>query len=207
MAWSMNLGNGGDSFKTLEEIRAHLKSTTEESIDKNDDIFPEDIIIPPKNGTRPKKTVVKKPQRASKKDIVPEYNNVEENDNFNDNENNDDDDNDIKDDSNDIISGTKPKKAIKLLSKKTNQDDDTDDDKEKNTINDDIKLVIDSISENLKLINKKVQSVSVVLSEIQIASVNRNFSSLSKSVNELKNLGDGEKELVSSTKKRVTKKK
>ncbi|APG58294.1 late transcription elongation factor H5 [BeAn 58058 virus] len=60
MAWSMNLGNNGDSYKTLEEIRAHLKSSAEDSNDKNEDIFPEDIVIPPKSGTRPKKNCCEK---------------------------------------------------------------------------------------------------------------------------------------------------
>ncbi|APG58295.1 late transcription elongation factor H5 [BeAn 58058 virus] len=99
------------------------------------------------------------------------------------------------------------KKHLNEQIKKNIPDEDTDDDKEKNNTDDEIKLVIDSITDGLKLINKKVQSVAVVLNEIQIASISRNFSSLSKSVNELKILVDGGKDIVSSTKKRVIKKK
>lgn len=61
MSWSINLGNNGDNFKTLEEIRAHVRSTTENMDKVADEIFPSDVKIPTtSSSSKQKKPVVRK---------------------------------------------------------------------------------------------------------------------------------------------------
>ncbi|AAR07432.1 76R [Yaba monkey tumor virus] len=159
MSWSINLGNGGDNFKTLDEIRAHVKSTTESVDEVTEEIFPSDIEIPSQKTpikkravTRKKQTTVSKPKCSGKEKLIkPESDNEKTEEN---------------------------EKSKENLSKNTNSDEDINDS--------DLKIATDKIIKDLKVLNSRISAISTVLEDVQASSVSRQFTSLGKSVDVLK---------------------
>ncbi|AAL69812.1 SPV073 putative late transcription factor VLTF-4 [Swinepox virus] len=181
MSWSINLGNTSDNFKTLDEIRQHVRSTTE--TDKcDDDLFPNDLEIPVKRQPR-KKTPTKK--HISKSKCVERDQGIEENEDGEKTEENEDD-----------VDSVSPQPSTSARC--CNQEDSMD--------NSELKIVTANIISALKTINSKVNAVSIVLEDIQASSISRQYTTLIKLVNDLKSLAECGKKQVTRKKTRVTKK-
>nr|AAK43574.1 envelope protein [Lumpy skin disease virus] len=226
MSWSINLGNNGDNFKTLEEIRAHVRSTTENMDKVADEIFPSDVKIPTtSSSSKQKKPVVRKkaattPKKSKKiKEKTPIEDHDDENDNDNDDENNDNDNNDNNDDINNIEADDKNNDTNNSDTEENENDDKKEDNKKsKKSPNDnnqhddgvidnsDLKIATESIIKGLKILNNKVSSVSTVLEDVQAASINRQYSSLIKNIDLLKSLAECGKSQVIRKKVKNTKK-
>ncbi|AVI09706.1 late transcription factor [Sheeppox virus] len=219
MSWSINLGNNGDNFKTLEEIRAHVRSTTE-NIDKvADEIFPSDVKIPTTSSSSKQKkpvvrkkavTTTKKSKKIKEKTPIEDHDDENDNDNDNDDENNDDNDdiNNIEaDDTNNSDTEENEnddKKENNKKSKKITNDNNQHDDGVID--NSDLKIATESIIKGLKILNNKVSSVSTVLEDVQAASINRQYSSLIKNIDLLKSIAECGKSQVIRKKVKNTKK-
>ncbi|CAC21314.1 76R protein [Yaba-like disease virus] len=159
MSWSINLGNGGDNFKTLDEIRAHVKSTTESVEEVTEEIFPDDIEIPSQKTPTKKKTTSRKKQTVQKPKCVGKEKNVKH-------ESDDD-----KTEENE--------KSKESLSK-------NNDSNEEDIETSDLKIATDQIVKDLKIINSRINAIHTVLEDVQASSISRQFTSLSKSVDGLK---------------------
>ncbi|QHR82615.1 viral late transcription factor VLTF-4 [Brazilian porcupinepox virus 1] len=215
-SWSMNLGNNGEHFKTLEEIRAHVKSASEENNENIDEIFPEDVVIPQSSKVvKNKKAVckkvtklrVKKEAKPLEDDYDTEENERDRKDNSEENERDnkkksrhvEENERDRKDNSEENERDTKKKyRHVEENEIDTNKKSKQSDDDDKNES--DLQIATEAIIAGMKLLNTKVQSVIMVLSDVQVASVSRNFTTLNKSVDKLKTLVETGKNQVSKRK-------
>ncbi|AGU99756.1 m73R [Myxoma virus] len=194
MSWSINLGSGaGDNFKTLDEIRAHVKSTTETA--NADDIFPEDIEIPSPKQSKTKRTPAprKKPApRASKKkeeEPPPPKEEVKE-----------------SEEDEEVVVEESPKSPPESPHT-TQQNTPTTTDVGDTMDSSDLKIVTEQIIKEMKALNAKVSAVSTILETIQAASVGRQYTMLTKNIEELRMLAVCGKEQVVRKKTRQTTKK
>ncbi|NP_659648.1 late transcription factor VLTF-4 [Sheeppox virus] len=228
MSWSINLGNNGDNFKTLEEIRAHVRSTTE-NIDKvADEIFPSDVKIPTTSSSSKQKkpvvrkkavTTTKKSKKIKEKTPIEDHDDENDNDNDNDNDDENNDDNDDNDDINNIEADYKNNDTNNSDTEENENDDKKENNKKSKKItndnnqhddgvidNSDLKIATESIIKGLKILNNKVSSVSTVLEDVQAASINRQYSSLIKNIDLLKSIAECGKSQVIRKKVKNTKK-
>ncbi|AAF17955.1 gp073R [Rabbit fibroma virus] len=194
MSWSINLGSGsGDNFKTLDEIRAHVKSTTETAI--ADDIFPEDIKIPsPKQSktkriTTPRKKPVPKTSKKKEEELLPPpyKEEVKESE---------------EEEEEEAVVEESPKSHQESTSNTQNTTPMTDTRDTMDTS--DLKLVTEQIIKEMKALNAKVSAVSTILETIQAASVGRQYTMLTKNIEELRMLVVCGKEQVVRKKTRHT---
>ncbi|ACB28696.1 m73R [Myxoma virus] len=194
MSWSINLGSGsGDNFKTLDEIRAHVKSTTETAT--ADDIFPEDIEIPSPKQSKTKRAPAPRkkptPKTSKKKEEEPQPPPKEE---------------EVKEsDEEEEIVEESPKSPPE--SPHTTQNTSAAVDACNTMDSSDLKLVTEQIIKEMKALNAKVSAVSTILETIQAASVGRQYTMLTKNIEELRMLAMGGKEQVVRKKTRQTTKK
>ncbi|QEJ79224.1 late transcription factor [Goatpox virus] len=230
MSWSINLGNNGDNFKTLEEIRAHVRSTTENMDKVTDEIFPSDVKIPTTSSSSKQKkpvvrkkavTATKKSKKIKEKTPIEDHDDENDNDDENnDDENNDDDNDNDNDDINNIEVNDKNNNTNNSDDTEENENNDKKEDNKKSKKstnynnqnedgvidNSDLKIATESIIKGLKILNNKVSSVSTVLEDVQAASINRQYSSLIKNIDLLKSLAECGKSQVIRKKVKNTKK-
>ncbi|ABI99069.1 Late transcription factor VLTF-4 [Deerpox virus W-1170-84] len=192
MSWSINLSSVGDNFKTLDEIRAHVKSTTESCDKNNEDIFPEDIEIPSpkqtkqKRTTTPRKTTTVKTKKDKKQLQEEKEEEKEDNEKTEENENIDE-----------VF-----EEELIIEEEVTECEEKSEDTTEFS----DLKLATETIIKMLKLLNTKVTAVSTVLEDAQAASVTRQYTSLLKTIENLKTLANNGKATVSRKKVKSAKK-
>ncbi|ABF24255.1 VLTF-4 viral late transcription factor [Variola virus] len=198
MAWSITNKADTSSFTKMAEIRAHLRNSAENK-DKNDDIFPEDVIIPSTKPKTKRATTPRKPaatKRSTKKDkekeeveeevVIEEYHQTTE-------------ENSPPPSSSpgvgDIVESVT---AVELDD--SNGDNDNDDNEpmvqvEAGKVNhsarsdlSDLKVATDNIVKDLKKIITRISAVSTVLEDVQAAGISRQFTSMTKSITTLSDL-------------------
>ncbi|AEN03672.1 late transcription factor VLTF-4 [Yokapox virus] len=186
MAWSMTTKTDTSNFTKMAEIRAHLKNSAEFK-DKNDDIFPEDVVIPSV------KSSVKKPARKQPVKKLTKQEAVNLSDNYSTEENS---------------SSKSRSQNIDTV----NNDDSGEDDVNccnNSTVQSDIsdtKVATDMIVKDLKKIIARVSAIASVIEDVQASSITRNFTALNKSVNTLYDLVSEGKSLVTRKKVKTCKK-
>ncbi|AST09496.1 VLTF-4 [NY_014 poxvirus] len=199
MAWSMTAKTDTSNFTKMAEIRAHLKNSSETK-DKNEDIFPEDVVIP-SSKTSTKKQPVRKPvKKATKKKEEPTP--VSDNESVNNSNNESTEENssirsphvatkDIRDDEEDINEDVQ----AGAPGGSTVQSDISD-----------TKVATDMIVKDLKKLVTRISAVASVIEDVQAASIGRQFTALNKSVNMLSELVSEGKSLVVRKKAKTCKK-
>ncbi|AXN75335.1 late transcription factor [Akhmeta virus] len=190
MAWSITNKADTSSFTKMAEIRAHLRNSAENK-DKNEDIFPEDVIIPStkpktKRTTTPRKPVATK--RSTKKDkeveeevVIEEYHQTTE--------------------ENSPPPSSSPGVGDIVESVAAVELDDSDGDDEHmvqveaGKVNhsarsdlSDLKVATDNIVKDLKKIITRISAVSTVLEDVQASGISRQFTSMSKAITTLSDL-------------------
>ncbi|QCW07415.1 CPXV114 protein [Camelpox virus] len=192
MAWSITNKADTSSFTKMAEIRAHLRNSAENK-DKNDDIFPEDVIIP---STKPKtkRATTRKPaatKRSTKKDkekeeveeevVIEEYHQTTE--------------------ENSPPPSSSPGVGDIVESVAAVELDDSDGDDEpmvqvesgkanhsaRSDLSD-LKVATDNIVKDLKKIIIRISAVSTVLEDVQAAGISRQFTSMTKAITTLSDL-------------------
>ncbi|AEY73631.1 late gene transcription factor VLTF-4 [Vaccinia virus] len=185
MAWSITNKADTSSFTKMAEIRAHLRNSAENK-DKNEDIFPEDVIIPSTKPKTKRATTPRKPaatKRSTKKEeveeevVIEEYHQTTEK-------------NSPSPGVGDIVESVA---AVEL------DDSDGDDEPmvqvEAGKVNhsarsdlSDLKVATDNIVKDLKKIITRISAVSTVLEDVQAAGISRQFTSMTKAITTLSDL-------------------
>ncbi|CAA49029.1 I5R [Variola virus] len=203
MAWSITNKADTSSFTKMAEIRAHLRNSAENK-DKNDDIFPEDVIIPSTKPKTKRATTPRKPaatKRSTKKDkekeeveeeevVIEEYHQTTE------------ENSPPPSSSPGVGNIVESVTAVELDD--SNGDDDNDNDNDDNEpmvqveagkVNhsarsdlSDLKVATDNIVKDLKKIITRISAVSTVLEDVQAAGISRQFTSMTKSITTLSDL-------------------
>ncbi|AYN64669.1 putative H5R protein [Orthopoxvirus Abatino] len=191
MAWSITNKADTSSFTKMAEIRAHLRNSAENK-DKNEDIFPEDVIIPSTKPKTKRTATPRKPaatKRSTKKDkekeeveeeIVEEYHQTTE--------------------ENSPPPSSSPGVGDIVESVAAVELDDSDGDDEpmaqagakvnhsaRSDVSD-LKVATDNIVKDLKKIITRISAVSTVLEDVQAAGISRQFTSMSKAITTLSDL-------------------
>ncbi|QDJ95086.1 late transcription factor [Hypsugopox virus] len=199
MSWSMNIDDSSN-YKSLEEIRAHIKASAE-TVDEethHDDLFPEDIEIPPTKA----KTVTKRSQVVKKRTTTKPKTKATKT--------KDESDDDKSEDDVAVKSYSPKRESVKSYSspKTVHSDVKEDDDVqyggatvENEQDNDkmeacDLKMAADNVIKALKDINTRVSAIATVLSDVQAASCNKQYTALIKSIDGLKLAAEGGKSIV-----------
>ncbi|ASK51281.1 Late transcription factor [Eptesipox virus] len=217
MSWTMQIGESG-TYKSLEEIRAHIKATATESIDdevQHDDLFPEDVEIPPNKPKTTKKPPIPKKRATTNSGTKPKTTRKKVK-TESDEEKSDDDVKSYSSSSSKVDSSTKMIKSYSpkidleteveesdMYAGTTVENDQTDDKMEC----DDLKTATDNVIKFLKDINTRVNAISTVLTDVQAASCSRQYTTLIKSIDNLKIIAESGKVTVSRKKTRQTTKK
>ncbi|AAM92391.1 VLTF-4 [Ectromelia virus] len=194
MAWSITNKADTSSFTKMAEIRAHLRNSAENK-DKNEDIFPEDVIIP---STKPKtkRTITpRKPaatKRSTKKDkekeeveeevVIEEYRQTTE-------------ENSPPPSSSPRVGDIVESVAAVELDDSDGGDDEPMVQVEAGKVNhsarsdlSDLKVATDNIVKDLKKIITRISAVSTVLEDVQAAGISRQFTSMTKAITTLSDL-------------------
>ncbi|AKJ93732.1 vltf-4 [Raccoonpox virus] len=198
MAWSITNKADTSSFTKMAEIRAHLKNSAENK-EKNDDIFPEDVVIPTtkpktKRATAPRKTAVtkrstKKEKEEEKDDDMEEYHQTTE-------------ENSPPPSSSPCIGDIVDAVENVAIENTDDEDDMAAQAGAKKNHSDrsdlyDLKIATDNIIKDLKSIITRISAVSTVLEDVQASGVARQFTSMSKAINTLSDLvTDGKSKVV-----------
>ncbi|ABD97671.1 VLTF-4 viral late transcription factor [Taterapox virus] len=193
MAWSITNKADTSSFTKMAEIRAHLRNSAENK-DKNDDIFPEDVIIPSTKPKTKRATTPRKPAAtkiSTKKDkekeeveeevVIEEYHQTTE--------------------ENSPPPSSSPGVGDIVESVAAVELDDSDGDDEPmvqveaGKVNhsarsdlSDLKVATDNIVKDLKKIITRISAVSTVLEDVQAAGISRQFTSMTKAITTLSDL-------------------
>ncbi|UZC81133.1 V114; CPXV-BR_116 V114 [Cowpox virus] len=188
MAWSITNKADTSSFTKMAEIRAHLRNSAENK-DKNEDIFPEDVIIPSTKPKTKRAAAPRKPaatKRSTKKEeveevVVEEYHQTTE--------------------ENSPPPSSSPGVGDIVESVAAVEIDDSDGDDEPmvqveaGKVNhsarsdlSDLKVATDNIVKDLKKIIARISAVSTVLEDVQAAGISRQFTSMSKAITTLSDL-------------------
>ncbi|AST09294.1 late transcription factor VLTF-4 [Murmansk poxvirus] len=202
MAWSMTAKTDTSNFTKMAEIRAHLKNSSETK-DKNEDIFPEDVVIPSSKTSTKKQPVRKQPVKKATKKKEEEPTPVSDNESVNNSNNNE---------------STEENSSIRSphVATKDIRDDEEDIDEDVqagapggSTVQSDIsdtKVATDMIVKDLKKLVARISAVASVIEDVQAASIGRQFTALNKSVNMLSELVSEGKSLVVRKKAKTCKK-
>ncbi|ABH08210.1 HSPV104 [Horsepox virus] len=193
MAWSITNKADTSSFTKMAEIRAHLKNSAENK-DKNEDIFPEDVIIPSTKPKTKRATTPRKPaatKRSTKKDkekeeveeevVIEEYHQTTEKN------------------SPPPLSSPGVGDIVESVAAVELDDSDGDDEPmvqvEAGKVNhsarsdlSDLKVATDNIVKDLKKIITRISAVSTVLEDVQAAGISRQFTSITKAITTLSDL-------------------
>ncbi|DAD52993.1 TPA_asm: viral late transcription factor VLTF-4 [Vaccinia virus] len=193
MAWSITNKADTSSFTKMAEIRAHLKNSAENK-DKNEDIFPEDVIIPSTKPKTKRATTPRKPaatKRSTKKDkekeeveeevVIEEYHQTTEKN------------------SPPPLSSPGVGDIVESVAAVELDDSDGDDEPmvqvEAGKVNhsarsdlSDLKVATDNIVKDLKKIITRISAVSTVLEDVQAAGISRQFTSMTKAITTLSDL-------------------
>ncbi|DAD53959.1 TPA_asm: viral late transcription factor VLTF-4 [Vaccinia virus] len=193
MAWSITNKADTSSFTKMAEIRAHLKNSAENK-DKNEDIFPEDVIIPSTKPKTKRATTPRKPaatKRSTKKDkekeeveeevVIEEYHQTTEKN------------------SPPPLSSPGVGDIVESVAAVELDDSDGDDESmvqvEAGKVNhsarsdlSDLKVATDNIVKDLKKIITRISAVSTVLEDVQAAGISRQFTSMTKAITTLSDL-------------------
>ncbi|ADZ24112.1 morphogenesis-related substrate of B1R kinase [Cowpox virus] len=194
MAWSITNKADTSSFTKMAEIRAHLRNSAENK-DKNEDIFPEDVIIPSTKPKTKRATTPRKPaatKRSTKKDkekeeveeevVIEEYHQTTE------------------ENSPPPSSSPGVGDIVESVAAVDLDDSDGDDDEpmvqvEAGKVNhsarsdlSDLKVATDNIVKDLKKIITRISAVSTVLEDVQAAGISRQFTSMTKAITTLSDL-------------------
>ncbi|QEM25195.1 CPXV114 protein [Cowpox virus] len=188
MAWSITNKADTSSFTKMAEIRAHLRNSAENK-DKNEDIFPEDVIIPSTKPKTKRATTPRKPaatKRSTKKEeveeevVIEEYHQTTE--------------------ENSPPPSSSPGVGDIVESVAAVDLDDSDGDDEpmvqvEAKVNhsarsdlSDLKVATDNIVKDLKKIITRISAVSTVLEDVQAAGISRQFTSMTKAITTLSDL-------------------
>ncbi|ADZ30082.1 substrate of B1R kinase [Cowpox virus] len=188
MAWSITNKADTSSFTKMAEIRAHLRNSAENK-DKNEDIFPEDVIIPSTKPKTKRAAAPRKPaatKRSTKKEeveeevVVEEYHQTTE--------------------ENSPPPSSSPGVGDIVESVAAVELDDSDGDDEPMAqagakVNhsarsdlSDLKVATDNIVKDLKKIITRISAVSTVLEDVQAAGISRQFTSMTKAITTLSDL-------------------
>ncbi|AOP31792.1 vltf-4 [Volepox virus] len=199
MAWSITSKSDTGNFTKMAEIRAHLKNSAENK-DKNEDIFPEDVIIPAtkpktKRAAAPRKTAATKRSAKKDEDLEEYHQTTEEN--------------------SPPPSSSPCIEDIVEAVENAALDDNTDDDMENAGAKknhsarsdlSDLKVATDNIIKDLKNIITRISAVSTVLEDVQASGIARQFTSMSKSITILADLATEGKSKVVRKKGKTCKK-
>ncbi|ADZ30719.1 substrate of B1R kinase [Cowpox virus] len=188
MAWSITNKADTSSFTKMAEIRAHLRNSAENK-DKNEDIFPEDVIIPSTKPKTKRAAAPRKPaatKRSTKKEeveeevVVEEYHQTTE--------------------ENSPPPSSSPGVGDIVESVAAVELDDSDGDDEpmaqagakvnhsaRSDVSD-LKVATDNIVKDLKKIITRIAAVSTVLEDVQAAGISRQFTSMTKAITTLSDL-------------------
>ncbi|ARR29853.1 CPXV114 protein [Cowpox virus] len=188
MAWSITNKADTSSFTKMAEIRAHLRNSAENK-DKNEDIFPEDVIIPSTKPKTKRAAAPRKPaatKRSAKKEeveeevVVEEYHQTTE--------------------ENSPPPSSSPGVGDIVESVAAVELDDSDGDDEpmaqagakvnhsaRSDVSD-LKVATDNIVKDLKKIITRIAAVSTVLEDVQAAGISRQFTSMTKAITTLSDL-------------------
>ncbi|UZL88090.1 Late transcription factor VLTF-4 (1) [Monkeypox virus] len=192
MAWSITNKADTSSFTKMAEIRAHLRNSAENK-DKNEDIFPEDVIIPSTKPKTKRTTTPRKPaatKRSTKKDkekeeveevVIEEYHQT------------------TKENSPPPSSSPGVGDIVESVAAVELDDSDGDDEPmvqvEAGKVNhsarsdlSDLKVATDNIVKDLKKIITRISAVSTVLEDVQAAGISRQFTSMTKAITTLSDL-------------------
>ncbi|QED21212.1 substrate of b1r kinase [Borealpox virus] len=205
MAWSITNKTDTSSFTKMAEIRAHLRNSSENK-DKNEDIFPEDVVIPStkpktKRSTTPRKpAATKRSTKKEKNEEIVEEEIVEE---------------EIKEyhqttEENSPPPSSSPGVSDIVESVTAVEIDDSDgmDDEpiaeagskvNHSTRSDlsDLKVATDNIVKDLKKITTRITAVATVLEDVQASGISRQFTSMSKAITTLSDLvNEGKSKIV-----------
>ncbi|ADZ30507.1 substrate of B1R kinase [Cowpox virus] len=189
MAWSITNKADTSSFTKMAEIRAHLRNSAENK-DKNEDIFPEDVIIPSTKPKTKRAAAPRKPaatKRSTKKEEVEEEVVVEEYHQT------------TEENSPPPSSSPGVGDIVESVAAVELDDSDGDDEPmvqvEAGKVNhsarsdlSDLKVATDNIVKDLKKIIARISAVSTVLEDVQAAGISRQFTSMSKAITTLSDL-------------------
>ncbi|AGY97354.1 CPXV114 protein [Cowpox virus] len=189
MAWSITNKADTSSFTKMAEIRAHLRNSAENK-DKNEDIFPEDVIIPSTKPKTKRTTTPRKPaatKRSTKKEEVEEEVVVEEYHQT------------TEENSPPPSSSPGVGDIVESVAAVDLDDSDGDDEPmvqvEAGKVNhsarsdlSDLKVATDNIVKDLKKIITRISAVSTVLEDVQAAGISRQFTSMTKAITTLSDL-------------------
>lgn len=198
MAWSITNKADTSSFTKMAEIRAHLRNSAENK-DKNDDIFPEDVIIPSTKPKTKRATTPRKPaaaKRSTKKDKEKEEVEVEEEEVVIEEYHQTTEENSPPPSSSpgvgDIVESVT---AVELDDSDGDDDDEPMVQVEAGKVNhsarsdlSDLKVATDNIVKDLKKIITRISAVSTVLEDVQAAGISRQFTSMTKAITTLSDL-------------------
>ncbi|AOP31581.1 vltf-4 [Skunkpox virus] len=189
MAWSITSKADTGSFTKMAEIRAHLKNSAENK-DKNEDIFPEDVIIPatkpktkraaaPRKAAATKRSTKKEKEEDKEDDDLEEYHQTTE-------------ENSPPPSSSPYIGDIVEAVENVALDNTDDDDDMTQAGAKKNhsarSDLSDLKVATDNIIKDLKSIVTRISAVSTVLEDVQASGIARQFTSMSKAVATLSDL-------------------
>ncbi|CCD83252.1 late transcription factor VLTF4 [Squirrelpox virus] len=201
MSWSINTSGG--SFQTLEELRAHLKSSTEAVAPLEDEDMDElipDSLSPPCRSSRGKKAAESPRDKKARKPAVRKPRKKEERQEVSEPEPDPEPEVTVEDEvGRESDDETEEREERRVRS---HCEDEAASDPEPMGDIPDMNLVVEGIVKDLKRMNTRLSAVCTVMEDVQAQQVSRQYTTLIRHVEHLQSLAYGGQQSVARGGKR-----